>query len=168
MSQKYPQIIVKEHMGTCYGRLICVLPNSYAETLAPSVMVCSIRSLWDFPGGSVVKNPPASAEAVGALGLILGSGRSPGGGNGNPLQYSCWKIQWTMASYTPKGCKELDMTEHMSTLFLLHLLVRILLQRTPFNNIWLPWSTVCIGNKGLILDSLFKMFKLVSCFPNSL
>ena len=38
------------------------------------------------PGGSVVKNPPANA---GDLGLILGSGRSPGEGNGNPLQYSC-------------------------------------------------------------------------------
>ena len=38
------------------------------------------------PGCSVVKNPPANA---GDLGLILGSGRSPGEGNGNPLQYSC-------------------------------------------------------------------------------
>ena len=35
-----------------------------------------------FPGGSVVKNPPANAEAAG---LIPGSGRSPGGGHGNPL-----------------------------------------------------------------------------------
>ena len=39
-----------------------------------------------FPGGSVVKNLPAN---VGDTGLIPGSGRSPGGGNGNPLQYSC-------------------------------------------------------------------------------
>ena len=38
------------------------------------------------PGGSVVKNPPANA---GDPGSILGSGRSPGEGNGNPLQYSC-------------------------------------------------------------------------------
>ena len=38
-----------------------------------------------FPGGSVVKNPSANA---GILGLIPGSGRSPRGGNGNPLQYS--------------------------------------------------------------------------------
>ena len=40
----------------------------------------------DFPGGSDGK---ASACNVGDLGLILGSGRSPGEGNGNPLQYSC-------------------------------------------------------------------------------
>ena len=39
-----------------------------------------------FPGGSVVKNLPVSA---GDGGLIPGSGRSPGEGNGNPLQYSC-------------------------------------------------------------------------------
>ena len=37
----------------------------------------------------VVKNPPANAENVRALGLIPGLGRSPEGGHGNPLQYSC-------------------------------------------------------------------------------
>ena len=40
----------------------------------------------------VVKNPPANA---GNAALTPGSGRSPGVGNGNPLQYSCWKIPWT-------------------------------------------------------------------------
>ena len=39
-----------------------------------------------FPGGSVVKNLPANAEAAG---LTPGSGRSPGEENGNPLQDSC-------------------------------------------------------------------------------
>ena len=39
-----------------------------------------------FPGGSVVKNLPANAVDEGS---IPGSGRSPGEGNGNPLQYSC-------------------------------------------------------------------------------
>ena len=39
-----------------------------------------------FPGGSEVK---ASASSVGDPGLIPGSGRSPGEGNGNPLRYSC-------------------------------------------------------------------------------
>ena len=41
-----------------------------------------------FPGGSLVKNPPANAGDAGGLGLIPGLGRSPGGGSGNPLQYS--------------------------------------------------------------------------------
>ena len=44
------------------------------------------RNGMGFAGGSVVKNLPANA---GGLGSIPGSGRSPGEGNGNPLQYSC-------------------------------------------------------------------------------
>ena len=43
-----------------------------------------------FPDGSVVKTLPANA---GDVGLTPGSGRSPGEGNGNPLQYS--GIPWT-------------------------------------------------------------------------
>ena len=39
-----------------------------------------------FPGSSTIKNPLAN---TGYMGLIPGSGRSPGGGNGNPLQYFC-------------------------------------------------------------------------------
>ena len=42
----------------------------------------------DFPGGSVVNNPPASSGNVGSV-PGGGRGRSPGEGNGNPLQYSC-------------------------------------------------------------------------------
>ena len=37
----------------------------------------------------MVKNPPANAGDTRDVGLIPGSGRSPGGGNGYPLQYSC-------------------------------------------------------------------------------
>ena len=53
----------------------------------------SVWNLVGFRGDSVVKNPLASA---GDLGLIPGLGRSPGGGNGNPLlQYSCLGNPWT-------------------------------------------------------------------------
>ena len=38
-----------------------------------------------FPAGSVAKNPPANAGDAGDKGSVPGSGRSPGGGNGNPL-----------------------------------------------------------------------------------
>ena len=52
-----------------------------------SVCVCSsIYCSRGFPPGSVVKNPPAKA---GDEGSIPASERSPGEGNGNPLQYSC-------------------------------------------------------------------------------
>ena len=42
-----------------------------------------------FLGGAVLKNLPANAGDSGDVGSIPGTGRSPGVGNGNPLQYSC-------------------------------------------------------------------------------
>ena len=42
-----------------------------------------------FPGVLAVKNPPANAGDVRDMDSIPGSGRAPGGGHGNPLQYSC-------------------------------------------------------------------------------
>ena len=44
---------------------------------------------WGFPGGAVIKNPPANAGDTSHEGSIPGLGRYPGGGNGNPFQYSC-------------------------------------------------------------------------------
>ena len=44
-----------------------------------------------FTGGSVVKNPFANAGDTADVGSIPGPGRCPGGGSGNPLQYSCLK-----------------------------------------------------------------------------
>ena len=55
----------------------------------------------------VVKNPPANAEDVRDSGSIPGSGRSPGGGHGNPLQYSC--LENSMDS--PWSHKQSDTTE---------------------------------------------------------
>ena len=46
-------------------------------------------SLKGFPGGAVVKNPTANAGDARDEGSIPGSGRSPGEGKSNPLQYSC-------------------------------------------------------------------------------
>ena len=54
---------------------------------------CELCFIWDLtealPGDPVVKILPANAGRTGDSGSILGSGRSPGVGNGNPLQYSC-------------------------------------------------------------------------------
>ena len=52
-------------------------------------LTLGIRNLLNFPGVSVVKNSPANTEDTGDVGLIPGSGRSPGVGNGNLLQFSC-------------------------------------------------------------------------------
>ena len=48
--------------------------------------------LTGFPGVSVVKNLPTDA---GDAGSVPGSGKSPGGGNGNLLRILAWKIPWT-------------------------------------------------------------------------
>ena len=64
-----------------------------------------------FPGGSEVEE---SASDAGNPGSIPGSGRSPGEGNGNPLQYSCLENpmdRGALVGYSPRGHKELDMTE---------------------------------------------------------
>jgi len=56
----------------------------------------------------VVKNLPASAGDLRDVGSIPGSGRSPGGGNENPVQYSCWRIPWTeeLGRLQPMGLQQ--------------------------------------------------------------
>ena len=51
----------------------------------------------------VVKKPPASAEDVRDVGSIPGSGRSPGGEHGNPLQYSCLENPMDRGAW--RGCR---------------------------------------------------------------
>ena len=61
----------------------------------------------------VIKNLSANAGDIGA-GLIPGLGRSPAGGRGNPLQYSCLENpleQRNLLGYSPWRCKESDKTE---------------------------------------------------------
>ena len=68
----------------------------------------------DFPGDSVVKNPPANAEDAGS---IPGSGRSPGERNTNPLQYSCPGESYgqrSLVGYSPWGHRESDRTERLN------------------------------------------------------
>ena len=67
-----------------------------------------------FPGGSDGKE---SALNMGDLGLIPGWGRSPGEGNGNPLQYSCLENSMdkkSLAGYSPGGRKESDMIQRLT------------------------------------------------------
>ena len=68
-----------------------------------------------FPSSS---NGKESTCNVGDLGSIPGLGRSPGGGHGDPLKYSCLENphgQRSLAGYSPWGCKESDRTELLRT-----------------------------------------------------
>ena len=79
------------------------------ECVCVSVSICV-----GFPGGPDGKE---SVCNVGDLGLIPGLGRSPGEGNGNPLQYSCLgksRGHRSPEGYSPWGHKESDMTERLS------------------------------------------------------
>ena len=76
-----------------------------------------------FPGGSDGKESTCDA---GDLGSIPEPGRCPGGGNGNPFQYSCFEnfIERNLESYGLLGCKELDKIEWLTLLLSLHLSTR--------------------------------------------
>ena len=65
------------------------VPGSSESNLHLECFVAPWVPNLGFPGGSMVNNPPANAGDAGDAGLIPGSGRSPGEGNGYPLQYSC-------------------------------------------------------------------------------
>ena len=60
-----------------------------------------------------VKNLPANAADLRDVDSIPGLGRSPGGGHGNPFQYSCLESPVDTRAWqaTVQGCKELDTTE---------------------------------------------------------
>ena len=75
-------------------------------------MLLDVKRSRGFPGSSVIKNLPANAGDTGQMGLILGLGRFPGEGHGNPLQYSCLENSidrgaWQAIVY---GVAELDTT----------------------------------------------------------
>ena len=64
-----------------------------------SLNVSSFVDIYrDFPRGIVIENLLANQETQGDSSSIPGSGRSPGEGNGNPLQYSCLENSWTEES----------------------------------------------------------------------
>ena len=74
--------------------------------------------LWTSQLALVVKNPPANAGDARDMGSIPGSGRSPGEGHGNSIQYSCLENhhgQSSLAGDSPWASKESDTTERQST-----------------------------------------------------
>ena len=94
--------------GSVSGQLHLV---PYIRGKALNLLPLSIILAVGFPGGS---DGQESTCSVGDLGLIPGLGRSPGGGHGNALQYSCLKNphgQRRLVGYSPWGRKKSDSTE---------------------------------------------------------
>ena len=84
----------------------------------PCRMFSIISALYGLPGGSVVKNPPASAGDARDMGSLPGSGISPGGGSGNPLQlFLPGKShgQRSLVGYSSWDHKESDTTKQLNT-----------------------------------------------------
>ena len=80
----------------------------------------ALGSRKSFPGVSVVKNLPANAGDSRDAGSIPELGRSPEGGNGNPLQYSCLENSVDRGAWqaTVHGVPESDTTEHAHNIYL--------------------------------------------------
>ena len=83
----------------------------------------------------VVKSLPANAGDIRDSGSVPGSGRSPEGGHGNPLQYSCLEHgQRTMAGYSSQSCKESDTIETTEQAY-----TQVLLIKTELLDQVSPW-----------------------------
>ena len=95
------------------GPHVIMRTRAWFLSLVPAKKKKKPSKVNSFPGGTVVKNPPANAGDTGDLGLIFGLGRSPGEGNGNPLQYSCLGNPMDRGAWqaTVHGITELDTTE---------------------------------------------------------
>ena len=81
------------YQGSSYSDHICTVINKMdAESGRAQALFNDQRMRRGFLSGSVVKNLPTNAGDSRDVGLMLGSGRSPGGRNGKPLQYLPGKI----------------------------------------------------------------------------
>ena len=94
------------HTSNCVGQHEKIGPHRSFHTFpVPTLPKREYESPWGFPGGSVVKNPPANA---GDTGSIPGLERSCGGWNCNLLQNSCLKNPMdrkSLAGYSPWRCR---------------------------------------------------------------
>ena len=123
------------------------------------------------PGGSVVKNLPANAEDTSALCSVPASGRSPAGGNGNPLQYYCLnnpmdRRAWWATVHVVTELELTKATEHASCI-LLRIAVQIFFVKpnpiqflAHYLAIWMPLTS-------LVNNTMFSSFPYVLLFSKA-
>ena len=75
-------------MNSAFHAIILKKKKQIKDDIYTRLFIC-FPDKMDFPSGSEIKNPPAMQETRVDMDSISGSGRCPGGRNGNPLQYSC-------------------------------------------------------------------------------
>ena len=115
------RIFLYSSLESVFFRLSNICLNTWVPALAPYllnlpvyILLCASKG---FPGSSVVKNLPTKAGGAGDVYFIPGSGRSPGRGHGNPLQFFFFFLpgkshkQRNLVGYKSMCNKELDSTE---------------------------------------------------------
>ena len=96
----------------CTNKCIHVLIYTYT-------CICINMYITGFPGGSMVKYLLANTRDTGDTGSVSASGRSPGGRNGKPLQYSClenpmdWEAWWATVHEVAKRLDWVSMHAHI-------------------------------------------------------
>ena len=107
----------------------------------------------------MVKNLPANAGDTRDAGSISGSGRSSGGGHGNPLQYSCWKIPMDRGAWwatVHRITKNQTGLKGLSTVYRNIIFKKLILCPVPFLN-WL------IRSDYLLVDFLDFLRYTITC-----
>ena len=104
--------LVTQSYPTLYDPMDCSLLGSFAH----GILQARILEWVAMPSSRASSQSRAQSQVscnAGDVGSIPGSGRCPGRGHGNPLQYSCLENPWarSLVGYIPWGCKESDTTK---------------------------------------------------------
>ena len=141
----YPAFCISTHFSLLE---IPLSYQAYSDLFLSAWNSPFVNSSSGFPGGTVIKNPPANAGDARDVDLIPGSERSPGVGNGNPLQFLPGEChgQRSLVGYSPWGRKEWDVTEHTHR----HAILpqeKITFKAQPGCHIF-PWKCLSLGLHG--------------------
>ena len=146
-----------------------------------------MHQILGFPGGLVVKTQPDNAGDAGDVGFIPGWGRSPGGGNGNPLQSSCLEnpmdrlTWWATVHWVTKNQKQLNkwaQTHITFSGFLIFVFIFFSLQfdhevfgcgflgvyPPPFLTSWICKFALWGGSVQLLFFQILFSMPIFSCF----
>ena len=129
----------------CYIKLVHFI--IYIPYISDTIEYLTLTFHWASQAVLVVKKPPASAGHVRHMGLIPGSGRSPRGGHGNPLQYSCLESPMDRGAWWATVCGVAQSRTWLKQLISYTWLT------SP--SIILPVSVCVVANRGISLFFLW-------------